>query len=170
VTALPKTPQILSSGAKKDLLVLFFVKAIFQVALESETIGSIPRERDNKLHDINKRIDRRVRALMTRMSNTIDKVINHELAEWLHSKTKGKVFSILTRMAHKDVQLETLGLYMLFVNFCERDKKLDAIFESYVNADLYFDNVDLLKEANVSEDIEAGAMRMAYDVIAEIKG
>ena len=166
-----KSPMVISAGAKKDLLVLFFAKAIFQVALDRETNGSIQRDReDNKLHKINKRIDRRIQALMGKMENTIDEVITPDIANWLHGKTHGKIFSILTRMAKHETQLETMGLYVMYVNFCERKQKLDKLFHGYTDAGIYFDDIDLLKQTNIDEDIEAVAMNLAYDIVSEIKG
>jgi hypothetical protein len=160
----------LSAGAKKELLILFFCKAIFQTALERETIGSIPRERSNKTHKINNQLDRRIKSLMDKITATIDATINQDISDWMRSKTKGLLFSILTRIAQNEIQLETFGLYCLFVNFCERTQPLHSIFNEYTDANLYFDNIDLLKLNAINEDLEADMMRLAYHVISELKG
>lgn len=159
----------MSSGAKKDLLVMFFAKAIFETALTKETVGSIPRDRSNQYYHDNKRIDRRISSFMDKMNKTIDKVIDADLARWLHSKTYSKIFTILSRMAKTEAQLETLGLYVLYVNFCERKKKLDDIFLEYTDSSLYFDDIDLIKKTNITEDHEELSMRMAYEIVVEIK-
>lgn len=161
--------NLVSAGAKKDLLVMFFAKAIFETALTKETNGSIPRDRSNQYHHENKRIDRRISSFMEKMNKTIDQVINADLARWLHSKTHSRIFSILTRMSQTEAQLETLGLYVLYVNFCKRKQKLDDIFTEYQDPNLYFDDIDLIKKTNITDDHEALSMRMAYDVVAEIK-
>lgn len=160
----------MSAGARKDLLVLFFAKAIFQTALEIETVGSIPRERSNKAYRINNQIDRRIKSLMARITATIDRTIDVKTSEWLRSKTKGLLFSVLIRIAQHEVQLETFGLYVLFHNFCERDKPLNDDYQEYTNAELYFSNVDLLKLTNISDELENKMMDLAYRVIAELKG
>lgn len=160
----------ISSGAKKELLILFFCKAIFQVALEHNTIGSIPRERLNKAYIINNRIDRRIKSLVERITATIDATITPDIAEWMHSKTRGVLFSVLMRIAQKDIQLETFAFYMIFVNFCERKQKLDDIFIEYTDANLLFDTVDLLKLTNITEELEADMMNLAYKVCYELKG
>lgn len=160
----------MSQGAKKELLILFFAKAIFKTALEHEAIGSIPRERSNKAHRVNNQIDRRIKSLMSRIEATIDRTINMEISEWLHSKTKGLLFSVLTRIAQHEVQLETFALYVLFVNFCERKKPLNNEFQEYANAELYFSNIDLLKLTDISDELESKMMNLAYQVISELKG
>ena len=50
----------LSSGAKRELLILFFVRAIFLTASERTLIGTIPRDRSNKVYSINNQLDRRI--------------------------------------------------------------------------------------------------------------
>lgn len=61
-------------------------------------------------------------------------------------------------------------MYLMFRNFCERDKPLADEFKEYDNADLYFGNIDLLKMTNISDELENKMMNLAYQVIAELKG
>lgn len=161
----------LSSGAKRELLVIYFVDAVFRVALEKEAEGTIPRDRtDNKLHKINKRIDRRIMALRDRFHHTANIATDHDVAIWLHGKTKHKVLAALSKVTQYNIQLETFGLYLMYANFCERDKPLDPIFAEYNDPNLYFDEIDLMKMTNITEDDEAVAMNVAYTILKDLKG
>ncbi len=75
----------MSAGARKDLLVLFFAKAIFQTALEIETVGSTPRERSNKAYRINNQIDRRIK-IFNGTNNGYNNIqtLNCILAMWIY--------------------------------------------------------------------------------------
>jgi len=160
----------LSSGAKRELLILFFVRAIFLTASERTLTGTIPRDRSNKVYRINNQLDRRIDSLMQRIDATIDATIDTDNSEWLRKKTSGILSSVLTKIAKFEVQLETFALYLGFINFCERKKPLNNAFKEYSDTDLYFDKIDLLKLANVNDDVEAEMMNLAYKTISELKG
>lgn len=150
---------------------MFFCNSLFQISLDVEKQeGAIIRDRDNKHHKLNNRIDRRLQTLIEIMKATIDEAMSKEASLYLQKRTKTKIAQLLHTFKNDDVQLETLGFYIMFVNFCERNKKLDDVFKKYTNSDLYFDNIDLLKKANLSENVESEMMRIAYDCVSFLKG
>ena len=163
------TPQ-LSAGAKKELLVLLFSNAMLKTALNPNVDGAIDRPRENKYHKLNAQIDRRIIALSSHIEKMMEEVITPEMAFWLKRKNESTVIKVLDSIKDDEIQLEMLGLYVMFVNFCERDKKIDPIFQSFTNCDLYFDEIDLLKKTDLTEDVEAEMMKLAYVIIGELKG
>ena len=135
----------MSSGAKRDLLVLFLCKALLEIALDKDASeDSIQRDRTNKHYKLNKKLDSRLNKLYSMLNDTLNKAITKEIAKWLKSKTDFKIYNMLIKIQETEIQLEVLAMYVMYVNFCERDKRLDDIFQAYTDSSLYFDNIDLI--------------------------
>jgi hypothetical protein len=164
-----KRPE-LSGGAKRDLLILYFAMAIIKVSLGGKSSDTIERDRSNRMHRVNARVDRRMNRIVDMAQQTINDVMTPDLARWVESKTKGSVFSLLSSISDTVMQLDTLAYYILYVNFCERKKPLHEAFRRFTDADLYFDDIDLIKQAGINDDQESGAMKMAYQIVSELKG
>jgi len=160
----------LSQGAKKELLIIYFAKALIETSKLDYVDGVLRRDRSNKLHNDNKKIDRRIDSLFSLLQNTADKLTNSDIAGYLHSKAKNKLLLLTKKLCKDDIQLEMLALYVMLINFCERKNPLDSNFDKYTNANMYFDDMDLIKKTNITEDDEQKMMMIAYDAIAFLKG
>ena len=164
-----------SSGAKKDLLVIFFARSLIYIALDlqkEDAEGTIARDRDNKNHKENKRIDRRLQRLLDVIDETVSEIpkpLIANLSVWLKKQLAYKVKSVLQKLSHKEIQLEMLALWILFANF-ENRKVLMDIYKKFEDETLYFDDVELLMKVGVSDDTNGDMFLLAYDVIQQIKG
>lgn len=153
----------LSSGAKKELLVLFFAKSLIKVSREFKDESLIVRDMANKYHRENKKYEKQIMSLMDKVEATIDLAMDNEVGIWLKSKTNSTISYLLKKIADEKVQLDILALYIMYVNFCERnDKKLDSLFEQFTDSKVYFDNIDLLLKVGIKEDDEAEMFNLAY--------
>ena len=162
-----------SSGAKKDLLVIFFAHSLINTGLDVQTgDGAIERDKDNKNHKENNRIDRRLHKLLMVMDETVNaipKPLMNVLGKWINKQLNSKMQKILQKLSHKEVQLETLAIYILFCNFENRDVLMN-VYKKFTEPSLYFDNLDLLEKVGVSEDTSGDMFFLAHDVISQIKG
>jgi len=164
-----------SSGAKKDLLVIFFARSLIYIALDmqkEDAEGTIARDRDNKHFKENKRIDRRLQRLLDTIDETVSKIpapLMATLSVWLKKQLAYKVKKVLEKLSHKEIQLEMLALLILFANF-ENRKVLMEIYKKFEDASLYFDDVELLMKVGVSDDTNGDMFLLAYDVVQQIKG
>ena len=166
--------HMISSGAKKDLLVLRFAQAIFTVSKTDEVFADDNLlKRDSKVdYHLNKRIERAISALETRIKSTSDTLIKrdgYELSKWLRSHLNSKIMPALKSITAKTINLEMLALWILFVNFSERDKSLIPEFEEYAEPNQYFRIIELLGGTAVAR-LEGELFEEAYRLVSTIKG
>jgi len=163
-----------SSGAKKDLLVIFFVRSLIHIALDmqkDEAEGTIARDRDNKHYKENKRIDKRLQRLLDTIEETVNEIpipLMRTLSVWINKQLASKVKKVIEKLSHKEVQLEMLALWVLFANF-ENRKVLMEVYKKFEDPSLYFDDVELLMKVGVSDDTNGDMFLLAYDVVGQIK-
>lgn len=165
---------MISSGAKKDLLVLQFATALLQISKTDEVFGDddLVKRTNNKDYHLNKRIDKALQSLNDRMSNTISVIIQKEgypLSKWLRSALDSKVMPTLKSITSKTINLELLALWIAFVNFAERDKALIAGFKEYEDANQYFRIIELMSETEIAK-LESTLFQEAYKIVAILKG
>ena len=165
---------MLSSGAKKDLLVLQFCQALITVSKSDDVFADddIVNRHSNKDYHLNKRIDKALQALSDRMTKTIKGIIAKEsytLSKWLKSALNSKVAPTLKSITSKTINLEMLALWICFVNFAERDKTLIAEFKEYEDANQYFRIIELIGGTDVAR-LENTLFEEAYKIVAILKG
>ena len=164
----------ISSGAKRDLLVLQFVTALLTISKTYEVFN----DEDLKVRDVkadyhlNKRIDRATLKLQERMKSTIQHIIRREgfeLSKWLKAHLESKVMPALKSIVAKTINLEMLALWVAFVCFSERDKALMPEFKEYANAEQYFRIIEMIGGTDVAR-LEGELFEEAYTVVAILKG
>lgn len=165
---------MLSSGLKRDLIVLLFANMLLKLSANKHYEGLTYRDRSNKSHKTNARIERRIKKLSDLCESTLDLFAgNFSLTdgEWYRRALHTKVLPTLDYMEqHAKPNLETIGLYVLFVTFCERDKPLDSRLEVFADETLYWSEMDLIKTAGIGDDFENAMMLLAYEVRNTLKG
>lgn len=164
----------ISSGAKTELLILQVIRALFIASIDAEKsdqiLGAVVRNRnDNKIHKINARIDRRIKKLMERIDDVFDQNVSKETYQWISKKSEQRIVPALKKVSEYDLPLELIALYMLYVNFCERTKPLIAALEPFANPYLYFDEIDILKKTNFTEDDESNAHDIAIEILKGLR-
>lgn len=164
----------ISAGAKRDLLVLQFATALFQISKTDEVFGDddLVKRTNNKYYHLNKRIDKALQSLNDRMSNTISVIIQKEgypLSKWLRAALDSKVMPTLKSITAKTINLELLALWIAFVNFAERDKSLITEFKEYEEANQYFRIIELIGGTEVAR-LEGELFEEAYKIVAILKG
>jgi len=163
-----------SSGAKRDLLVIYFARSLIHIALDmqdEDREGTIERPRDNKNYKTNKRIDRRLQKLLDTIDETIADIpapLMITLSVWLKKQLASKIKKVLKGLSEKEIQLEMLALWILFVNF-ENRKVLMSIYKKFTDHTLYFDDVELLMKVGVSDDCNGNMFFLADDIVRQIK-
>lgn len=138
----------------------------------SNAEGTISRNKDNKNHKENKRIDQRFQRLLGVIDQTINeipKTLLDTLSKWMKNQLEYKMKTILQKISHHEIQLESLALYILFCNF-ENRKVLMDIYKKFEDHSLYFDNLDLLENVGVTEDTAGNMFYLAHNIISQIKG
>ena len=164
---------MISSGAKKDLLVLSFVKSMIQVSLTEDSVqdAELQSRIDNKDYKVNKRIDRALNRLNDKLTDTINniyKIGGKEVAVWVKKNLHKRIGGTLTKIQEDSINLEMLALWVMYVNFAEKKRPLHKEFERFTDAEEYFKITELMTNTNVS-NLEDKMFNTAYDVIATIK-
>ena len=164
----------ISAGAKKDLLVLQFCQALITVSKSDDVFADddIVNRVSNKKYHLNKRIDKALQSLSDRMAKTIKGIIAKDgfaLSKWLKSALNSKVAPTLKSITSKTINLEMLALWVMFVNFAERDKTLITELKEYEDANQYFRIVELIGGTEVAR-LEGELFEEAYKVVAILKG
>lgn len=165
---------MLSSGAKKDLLVLEFCQALILVSKTDDVFSDddLIKRPSNKQYHTNKRIDRALEALSGRMGKTIESIIQkegYELSKWLKSALNSKVAPTLKAITAKTINLELLSLWCLYVCFSETKKPLIEEFEEYRDAEQYLRIIELISETEIAK-LEGTLFEEAYKIVAILKG
>ena len=164
---------MISSGAKKDLMVLQFCKALLDVSMQDETRKDVDlKNREiNKNYHLNKRIDRAIKKLSDRIQNTITVMFKEggvELSAWVKKNLEKRIGLTLLSLQENSINLEMLAVWVLFVNFCERHKSIHKAFEEYTESDQYFRIIELIGGTSVA-NIEGEMFEISYDIVMRIK-
>lgn len=155
---------MISAGAKKDLLVLMFAKSLIEESQRTDDEDVLHIESEVE-------IDKAIDDLSQRLSSTIDKLMQEhgqELLLWLRRATERRVKEALVKIMVKTISLEMLAVWILYVNFCERDKTIIVEFQEYIATEQYLDIICLLEHTNVSK-LEQALFLEAYNVIGVLK-
>lgn len=165
---------MISSGAKRNLLVLEFCQALILVSKTDDVFADddLIKRPSNKKYHINKRIDRALEALSNRMAKTIEGIMQkegYELSKWLKSALDSKVAPTLKAITAKTINLEMLSLWILFVNFSETKTPLIEEFEEYRDAEQYLRIIELISETEIAK-LEGTLFEEAYKIVAILKG
>ena len=164
----------ISSGAKRDLLVLNFCQALILVSKMDEVFADddVIDRASNKDYHINKRIDRALEALSERMGKTIEGIIQKEgytLSAWLKSALNSKVAPTLKAITAKTINLEMLSLWIMYVNYSEHKKPLIPEFREYEDAEQYLKIIELISGTEIAK-LENTLFEEAYKIVAILKG
>lgn len=165
---------MLSSGAKRDFLVLQFAKSLIEVSKkdESKADDDLFNRDDNKDYKLNRRIDRALDKLSDRMNETINALYKEggrDVAEWTRKNLPRRVGGTLTKIQESTINLEMLAMWVMYVNFAESERKLHKEFEWCRDAEQYFKITELMTDTKIA-GLEEAMFKTAYDVIARIKG
>ena len=139
----------MSSGARKDLLILFFVRALLQISLDKNNKGA-----NNKIKMVINQIDDTIKAIPPGLMATIYK--------WVQSKLDFKMNYLLTKLAQHEAQLEILALHLLQVNFEQRPVLLH-IYKWYQEPNNYV-------EYGITKNQNGAMYKVVVDSISYIKG
>lgn len=165
---------MISSGAKKDLLVIGLCNALLVVskskdAEEDKNLTKL----DNSSYKINKRIERRLDKLQQKLDKTqkqfyLDSGNPRELGVWVKSKLDSRLVKVLNELS-KETSLESLANQILFTNFCDRDKPLHDSFKWLTETKQHDEIFELIDQTQVSRIVE-NVYHDALKSIAIIKG
>ena len=161
----------LSSGAKRNILVLAFVHALLRLSreMDEDTLKKegVDVRHNNKHYKTNKKIDRRLEKLEKEVSDTIESLMRYDTARWLKKKTQTVIPKVLKTIPHK-VSLESLAIWILFLNFFEkRDPVLHPAFDKFTNPERYMQLADLIED--VLGDTNSEMFLVSYDCIERLK-
>lgn len=158
----------MSSGAKKDFLILCFCNAIITTSKQDDIDAEVLSASGS--YHLNKRIGRALDKLLDKMGATISSEFARDagLASWVRQNLDKRIGYALSKASQAVVNLELMALWVLYVNFTERDKKLDAIFEPFTKAEEYLRVIDLVNQTEASK-IEGEMFQLAYELIQNIK-
>lgn len=158
----------LSSGAKKDLMIIKFCKALLDVAKQEDTIT------DTSISSCN--LDEYVEDKLTKISDRLQSTINEayksngwELSIWVNKNLDKRIGVTLTKIQAHSVNLEMLALWVMFINFCERDKPVASIFSEWLEPEQYLNVIELLSHTEVAK-LEGVMFDLSYEIIKNIKG
>ena len=163
----------ISSGAKKDLLILQFCHSMIRVSAQEETRkdDDLKNRVSNKNYHINKRIDRHLLNLSEKLHETSDsiyKIGGQEVAMWVKKNLPNRIGGTLTKIQSETINLEMLAIWVLYCNFAEKDRPLHQNFEWLRDANQYFKITEMMEQTEVSF-LEEEMFKIAYDVINRIK-
>lgn len=162
---LKKEDQI-SSGAKKDLLVVNFCHTIFSTSKMSNVIGCEPIK-NNKLRN---KIMRKCEIMET-ICHDIFQANGYRVgATWLKSNIDKRIIPTLLKAETENPQLESFALYVLYINFLDnREKKVDPIFQPILEKEseifMILDDIAESRECEPAEMYE-----LAIKTIEILKG
>lgn len=169
MTAIPKilmNQQPISSGTKKDLLVVNFCHAIFSTSKMSNVIG---REaiKNNKLRN---KIMRKCEMMETICHDIFQENGYRVGVTWLKRNMNTRILPALLKAEADNPQLESFALYTLYINFLDnREKKVDPIFQPILEKEseifMILDDIAESRECEPAEMYE-----LAIKTIEILKG
>lgn len=163
----------ISSGCKKDLMVIQFANSLIQISKDDEANQDkdILSRKSNKDYKLNKRIDRHLEAMTNKLGETINAIFEiggHETAAWIRKNLDKRIGGTLTHIQQSTINLEMLAMYVLYVNFAETERPLHKAFKWLEDAEQYFKTTDLMSSTIISR-LENPMFLSAYDVVKRIK-
>ena len=164
---------MISSGAKKDLLVLGLTNALIMICRSEDVKKDEHLIRlSNKTHKINKKVWYLLDEMSEKLKQTQDKVYKEssnpfELGLWVKKNLNNRIMKVLN-LLDKNTNLELLCNQLLFSNFCERDKTVMECMKWLQEKSQHFEVFDLLSLTNASE-CEESTFRDAEMAINIIK-
>ena len=165
---------MLSAGARKDLLLIQFVKSLLDVSKKDTTIddADVHSRVSNKSYKVNKRIDRQLDKLSDKLSETINAMFEkggYETAVWIKKNLSKRVGGTLMKIQESRINLEMLAVWVMYCNFSELKRPLDEDLKWTTDQKQYFQIIDLMENTEL-ESINRDMFQASYDVIARIKG
>ena len=165
---------MISAGAKKDMLIVSFVHSLITVSKQTDTKEdeSISNRNSNKDYKINKRIDSNLDRLLQKLQETISNLYaagGKETAIWMKKNLEKRVGSTLVKLQQEKINLEMLGLWVLYCNFSEIKRPLHKEMKWLEDGNQFLNIADLMEQTKIS-DIQGDMNLIAYDVIGRIKG
>ncbi len=164
-----------SRGTLKEFTVMNFASALLQTSLNGSD-GAIERDKSNKNHKLNKRLDRRIKALREKTKEVLNEIGNNSSrdAATYTKKRLTKVTDTLQWLekTEQNINLEILGIYILFVNFNPNErnnKKLDPAFKWFENSENYMDENAELIGSLLDGDTESDMFLLSYEIIERLK-
>lgn len=158
----------LSSGAKKDLMIIKFCKALLDVAKQEETIT----DADVSSCSLDDCIEDKLTKISDRLQSTINEAYKSngwELSIWMNKNLDKRIGVTLTKIQAHSVNLEMLALWVAYTNFCERDKPVASMFSEWLEPEQYLDIIELLSHTEVAK-LEGIMFDLSYEIINNIKG
>jgi len=150
-----------SSGFKKDLLVAMFCASLITVSQEDFNDDEV----------INVDVDSELNAIINQIAKDIQKTLNtapFEVQRWIRRKTETVVPLVLSSIDTKVISLETLALYVLFVNFIERKYPLDEDLKFLVSRYDYMDLAEKLNETALGQ-VEEEMFKLSYLILSNLR-
>ena len=158
-----------SKGLMQDIFVLQFAHSILKVSMSEDIRKDDELIQHKGEYRTEVKIDRNLSKLISKIQETIDIIIDTDIAKFLQKNTNTKDKKALEFLQNETISLESLALNILYVNFCERKKKLDDRLNWLTDEKQYFRINDLLEKTAVSQ-VEDRMFLLAYDVISILKG
>jgi len=166
---------MISSGSKKEMLVIGLVNALIIVSKGQEAKQDKDLTKlNNKSHKQNKKIRLKMDELQKKLSETQTKMYHEsgdprKLGMWVRSKLDSKITKVLGGL-RKDTSLESLAIQILFANFCDnRTKPLHGSYKWLEDEKQLNDIFTLLEETN-ADTVTESVFYDALSAIAIIKG
>lgn len=140
----------LSSGEKKELLVIQFASGIIKTSMLSERQDGLINLLEG--HMLTSVIKDASVALDQRLSATFKNNIDSYSATWFKSKLKSKISPLLHKLDKEKVELLSFSIYLLYRNFSDlRNKSLSDRFKEYEDPQQYFYILDMIDEVRGKE-------------------
>ncbi len=165
---------MISAGAKKDMLIVSFVYSLIIISKQAETKedDSLSNRNDNKDHKMNRRIDSSLEKLSQRLQETINNLYaagGKETTLWMKKNLQKRIGNTLSKLQEERINLEMLGLWVLYCNFSEIKRPLHEEMKWLEDGSQFLNIADLMEKTKIS-DIQGDMNLIAYDVIAGVKG
>jgi len=169
---------MISSGARKDFMVMLFSYSLVFVSTDETMMDEMERDEnivvsgsDNKNYHKNKRVKRRLEALRDKLSDIASNVYKaggSELQAWVRKNNDIKIGNALQEIKNKEINLELLAVYILFVNFCEMRNKLLPEFDYLTDHKMLLELAEMIVDAGMGK-LEESLFLEAYNLIRIIK-
>lgn len=164
---------MLSSGAKRDLLVLSFAKSMIEVSKSEDARSdeNLAPRIDNKDYHINKRIDNNLERIAIKINETLDSLYAEggmEVAKWVKNNLSKRIGGTLTKIQAERINLEMLAIWVLYVNFADVKRNLHDKFQWLTNGSEWLRLADMMEETKIS-NLQGNMFQTAYDVVERIK-
>ena len=165
---------MLSSGARKDLLVMTFAKSMIEVSYgeDARSDENLAPRVDNKDYRANKKIDNALIRLKDKLTESIDKLYTiggKDTVEWIRKNLHKRIGGTLTKIQAEQINLEMLAIWVLYVNFADVKRQLHEEMKWLSDGAQLLKIADMMEETKIS-DLQGDMFNIAYDVIERVKG